>query len=136
MRVHLMTLSYLSRSTYVIFFVIRRRPPIYTRTDTLFPYTALSRSPAGSRSCRRSHAQWRSPFGRRSLSGADNLYDQPVVRRIHEPGHAFHHALSFRHKTVLGTRGPARPLYRRNRHDCGDTIAPGDDRAWNRSSHL
>src|SRR3546814_20442308 len=28
----------------VFFFLLRRRPPISTRTDTLFPYTALFRS--------------------------------------------------------------------------------------------
>src|SRR3546814_251423 len=28
----------------IIFFLIRRRPPISTRTDTLFPYTTLFRS--------------------------------------------------------------------------------------------
>src|SRR3546814_15684286 len=30
------------------FFLIVRRPPISTRTDTLFPYTTLFRSPADS----------------------------------------------------------------------------------------
>src|SRR3546814_10733593 len=29
----------------VLFFLMRRRPPISTRTDTLFPYTTLFRSP-------------------------------------------------------------------------------------------
>src|SRR3546814_1023147 len=29
-----------------IFFLMIRRPPRYTRTDTLFPYTTLFRSPA------------------------------------------------------------------------------------------
>src|SRR3546814_19919935 len=31
---------------YYIFFLIIRRPPRSTRTDTLFPYTTLFRSPA------------------------------------------------------------------------------------------
>src|SRR3546814_8234080 len=31
---------------YFIFFLMIRRPPISTRTDTLFPYTTLFRSPA------------------------------------------------------------------------------------------
>src|SRR3546814_6058622 len=30
---------------HVIFFLMRRRPPRATRTDTLFPYTTLFRSP-------------------------------------------------------------------------------------------
>src|SRR3546814_4889207 len=30
--------------SFVIFFLMRRRPPISTRTDTLFPYTTLFRS--------------------------------------------------------------------------------------------
>src|SRR3546814_11582402 len=31
---------------YVVFFLMIRRPPRSTRTDTLFPYTTLFRSPA------------------------------------------------------------------------------------------
>src|SRR3546814_10887332 len=47
----------------VVFFLIIRRPPGSTRTDTLFPYTTLFRSPlrpAGG--CRRSRR--RAPFRR------------------------------------------------------------------------
>src|SRR3546814_11233394 len=33
-------------STYCLFFLMIRRPPRSTRTDTLFPYTTLFRSPA------------------------------------------------------------------------------------------
>src|SRR3546814_4487055 len=33
----------------LFFFLMIRRPPRSTRTDTLFPYTTLFRSPAGSR---------------------------------------------------------------------------------------
>src|SRR6056297_2445870 len=33
----------------VFFFLMRRRPPRSTRTDTLFPYTTLFRSPRSSR---------------------------------------------------------------------------------------
>src|SRR3546814_8271092 len=32
---------------YVFFFLMKRRPPISTRTDTLFPYTTLFRSLPG-----------------------------------------------------------------------------------------
>src|SRR3546814_4267710 len=35
------------RVTYVFFFFMLRRPPISTRTDTLFPYTTLFRSSTG-----------------------------------------------------------------------------------------
>src|SRR3546814_1771970 len=31
--------------TYIVFFLMIRRPPRSTRTDTLFPYTTLFRSP-------------------------------------------------------------------------------------------
>src|SRR3546814_11179537 len=37
------------------FYVMRRRPPRSTRTDTLFPYTTLFRSPAGHLSPSSSH---------------------------------------------------------------------------------
>src|SRR3546814_11437927 len=37
---------------YSFFFVLMlRRPPRSTRTDTLFPYTTLFRSPPGERNC-------------------------------------------------------------------------------------
>src|SRR3546814_20322934 len=36
--------SLCSRSSLVFFFLMRRRPPRSTRTDTLFPYTTLFRS--------------------------------------------------------------------------------------------
>src|SRR3546814_8109692 len=35
--------------SYLLFFLMIRRPPRSTRTDTLFPYTTLFRSPAFSR---------------------------------------------------------------------------------------
>src|SRR3546814_18542830 len=37
-------MTYLSVSQFVIFFLMIRRPPRSTRTDTLFPYTTLFRS--------------------------------------------------------------------------------------------
>src|SRR3546814_15338073 len=33
---------------FIFFFLMNRRPPRSTRTDTLFPYTTLFRSPRGS----------------------------------------------------------------------------------------
>src|SRR3546814_10554586 len=40
--------------SYMIFFVMIRRPPRSTRTDTLFPYTTLFRSRMAARGRRRS----------------------------------------------------------------------------------
>src|SRR3546814_8273222 len=37
----------LSVLSFLFFFLMIRRPPRSTRTDTLFPYTTLFRSPAG-----------------------------------------------------------------------------------------
>src|SRR3546814_17056338 len=41
---------------YIIFFLMIRRPPISTRTDTLFPYTTLFRSEPSDRLERQLHA--------------------------------------------------------------------------------
>src|SRR3546814_4569616 len=47
-----------------LFFLMLRRPPRSTRTDTLFPYTTLFRSPAQRhRGARRSFRRGRAPFG-------------------------------------------------------------------------
>src|SRR3546814_11257754 len=40
-------------TSYSFFFLMIRRPPRSTRTDTLFPYTTLFRSPVQGRSLRR-----------------------------------------------------------------------------------
>src|SRR3546814_6491684 len=40
-------------SDFVFFFLMIRRPPRSTRTDTLFPYTTLFRSAEGDGACRR-----------------------------------------------------------------------------------
>src|SRR3546814_10132777 len=45
----LCVLSLLIPYYYCVFFLIIRRPPRSTRTDTLFPYTTLFRSPADKR---------------------------------------------------------------------------------------
>src|SRR3546814_12416850 len=44
---------YLCYLYVLIFFLIIRRPPRSTRTDTLFPYTTLFRSPSHARRLRR-----------------------------------------------------------------------------------
>src|SRR3546814_11036502 len=41
---------------FFFFFLMIRRPPRFTRTDTLFPYTTLCRSDAGQRISGRLHA--------------------------------------------------------------------------------
>src|SRR3546814_1134409 len=46
---------------YAFMFLMIRRPPISTRTDTLFPYTTLVRS-----ACRALAPRWRWPCYRRS----------------------------------------------------------------------
>src|SRR3546814_5069923 len=65
---------------FVFFFLMIRRPPRSTRTDTLFPYTTLFRSPVSScptvRPCSSSHGVATGSFGgtqalrRRSSSAA------------------------------------------------------------------
>src|SRR3546814_8131143 len=69
--------------TFVFFFVMLRRPPRSTRTDTLFPYTTLFRSPgdvvvvgdlvremAGREPCCRPGGQGRGRLGRGLVGGA------------------------------------------------------------------
>src|SRR3546814_2507545 len=58
-------------STLIIFFLMIRRPPRSTRTDTLFPYTTLFRSQR--RICGRRHPRRRPPekrAARRARHGA------------------------------------------------------------------
>src|SRR3546814_4979779 len=62
----------------VFFFLMIRRPPRSTRTDTLFPYTTLFRSGAASHGCRvrrrqpatRARFPYRAPAPRRYRAGA------------------------------------------------------------------
>src|SRR3546814_6562902 len=58
----------------VLFFLMRRRPPRSTRTDTLFPYTTLFRSH------RVEHAQFRRAQ-RLFLDGA-SVFEQRVIAEI------------------------------------------------------
>src|SRR6056297_4096098 len=52
----LAVVCFLFRIWYLFFFLMLRRPPRSTRTDTLFPYTTLFRpGPLGDRSARRGH---------------------------------------------------------------------------------
>src|SRR3546814_12097773 len=45
-----MSVTVVDSADFVFFFLMIRRPPRSTRTDTLFPYTTLFRSEAGGRS--------------------------------------------------------------------------------------
>src|SRR3546814_1788167 len=60
---------------------MRRRPPISTRTDTLFPYTTLFRSALGRAALARHHLAARHRTGRRKAAAAD---DRPGYRRRHQ----------------------------------------------------
>src|SRR3546814_17465335 len=58
-----------------VFFVMIRRPPRSTRTDTLFPYTTLFRSPAHLRLARRRQLlcrRFRNPVAQRSGCEPEN----------------------------------------------------------------
>src|SRR3546814_2852991 len=59
----------LDYSVFLLFFLMIRRPPRSTRTDTLFPYTTLFRSDAGSRPAARA-ARGTRPRHQRCLPGA------------------------------------------------------------------
>src|SRR3546814_8627788 len=65
-----------------------RRPPRSTRTDTLFPYTTLFRSPAGrgaTAACSRRHATHRRGVVRRG-SGNDIAACQAIAGVTHRVG--------------------------------------------------
>src|SRR3546814_15390533 len=61
----------------VLFFLMIRRPPRSTRTDTLFPYTTLFRSPA--------RGTLRTP-GRRRRAGAGCAHQPSCLRPGNRPG--------------------------------------------------
>src|SRR3546814_667902 len=46
-----LTITHSSDLSFFFFFLMIRRPPRSTRTDTLFPYTTLFRSPKSTRRC-------------------------------------------------------------------------------------
>src|SRR3546814_3182459 len=69
-----------------VFFLMQRRPPRSTRTDTLFPYTTLfrsSRSPAPTRSTRR-WTSWRRRRSRTSWRGSPSQGGRRLRRRSEE----------------------------------------------------
>src|SRR3546814_1344343 len=59
-----------------------RRPPRSTRTDTLFPYTTLFRSPAGrlSQACPRALILLRPPVGAPFIRPGRALFSGPLCR--------------------------------------------------------
>src|SRR3546814_7257180 len=61
-----------------IFFLMKRRPPRSTRTDTPFPYTTLFRSVVAPCVCRQPHEQLGHSLGGRCDAGA-----QPLARLNH-----------------------------------------------------
>src|SRR3546814_10608120 len=69
-----------------------RRPPIFTRTDTLFPYTTLFRSrvpPSVDRRGSRVPADWAPPPDtRRGRRAASNSPDRAARRRTRQTGAA------------------------------------------------
>src|SRR3546814_3684063 len=73
-----------------------RRPPRSTRTDTLFPYTTLFRSPgpascpapAGGRSTARNRAGWPRPSSRRGRRCARTWNARPWPRKLVAPPQA------------------------------------------------
>src|SRR3546814_18151146 len=72
----------MSYTFFIFFFLMIRRPPRSTRTDTLFPYTMLFRS---SCSCRKPTSAISRPDGR-SDGGGDEQLPQRRRRRRHRRG--------------------------------------------------
>src|SRR3546814_17449480 len=62
----------------ILFFLMLRRPPRSTRTDTLFPYTTLFRSPP--------HPPTRSSLGRASAKPDRRRKRAPSMTGGHEKG--------------------------------------------------
>src|SRR3546814_14031787 len=87
-----------------VFFLMIRRPPRSTRTDTLFPYTTLVRSPlpvaavgrpaaarrdrAGAGDAPEGHAVRRGDLGARPGAGRRGAGGDPQARRGAWPDHA------------------------------------------------
>src|SRR3546814_15460255 len=96
---------------FVVFFLMIRRPPRSTRTDTLFPYTTLFRSGPGRATLRaaRIHQNLCDGRGRDTLdhagSGADGLADpRPDPRRTGQSDQSLDDP-----RLVAGPRSGTRP---------------------------
>src|SRR3546814_12879272 len=61
-KIHILLLCSLFRFFVIFFFLMIRRPPRSTRTDTFFPYTTLFRSrdlaPSPARNSRKNRSRW------------------------------------------------------------------------------
>src|SRR3546814_12198484 len=71
------------------FFLMIRRPPRSTRTDTLFPYTTLFRSPGGAEALLRGIVDRADQEFRVALRALDRAFDDaedPPSRKAGEPG--------------------------------------------------
>src|SRR3546814_16436525 len=79
-----------------------RRPPRSTRTDTLFPYTTLFRSPVVTRARRRGEAKFGS--GRRFDRGAGHQQVSRPDRRIVAPARAGVQVSNDNHNEMSGVR--------------------------------
>src|SRR3546814_5204298 len=79
---------------YMFFLLMQRRPPIATRTDTLFPYPTLFRSPLLAPAGRPDRPALRAK-DRRGRAGQDRHADGPHRRapRAAEPAPALSHRL-------------------------------------------
>src|SRR3546814_12119320 len=78
-------MSYLCAYTSFFFFLMIRRPPRSTRTDTLFPYTTLFRSPSPfpameARAAARFPRPSRMALGDASLSPLSGSDPNPILR--------------------------------------------------------
>src|SRR3546814_1817974 len=80
-----------------------RRPPRSTRTDTLFPYTTLFRSPSGDRAPRRpvAAARLRRGLGRPDLGGDQDQRPVQRARRVPQGQPARRRARSEEHTSEL-----------------------------------
>src|SRR3546814_4587816 len=83
--------SYTSR--IIIFFFMIRRPPISTRTDTLFPYTTLFRSPHGPSRPRAGGCRAQGPDLPRSRRALTEPRPAPAVALDADPSDRQHGAL-------------------------------------------
>src|SRR3546814_18918510 len=71
--------------SFLFFFLMIRRPPRSTRTDTLFPYTTLFRScRSGRNSRRRRRGGWRDApvLPEATNPGGDEMMKAPVLTRL------------------------------------------------------
>src|SRR3546814_13528384 len=126
----------ISRFLLLVLCLMIRRPPRSTRTDTLFPYTTLFRSPAGRRADL--GRQWRHDAGGQTLRSrqgvpavdlcdvVDPRLDPGIHPALMVAGEDRHHGRA--EETVLQPAPPARPAE-------GDRWLPADTRAGREDSH-